>query len=91
MSGQKSPTRCSTDLGRPIPPLGLRHLEAGNRRIDVDDLVVLADALDVSPLMLLLPGDVAAAETQAMLLLLLGGQPGARRVLAKEALTDGND
>jgi transcriptional regulator with XRE-family HTH domain len=42
-------------LGRPIPPLGLRRIEAGERRIDVDDLVALALALEVSPLRLLLP------------------------------------
>jgi transcriptional regulator with XRE-family HTH domain len=48
-------SRRLTDLGREIPPLGLRHLEAGARRVDVDDLVALAIALRVSPLALLLP------------------------------------
>ena len=42
-------------LGRPIPPLGLRRMEAGERRIDVDDLVALAVALGVSPIGLLMP------------------------------------
>lgn len=51
------------DLGRPIPPLGLRRIEAGDRRIDVDDLVALALALEVSPLALLLPG--VASDTPA--------------------------
>ncbi|WP_202615924.1 helix-turn-helix domain-containing protein [Arthrobacter sp. H-02-3] len=42
-------------IGRPIPPLGLRRIEAGDRRVDVDDLVALAVVLNVSPLALLLP------------------------------------
>jgi transcriptional regulator with XRE-family HTH domain len=42
-------------LGRPIPPLGLRRMEAGERRVDVDDLMALAMVLHVSPLTLLLP------------------------------------
>lgn len=44
-------------VGRPIPPLGLRRIEAGDRRVDVDDLVALAVVFDVSPLTLLLPED----------------------------------
>lgn len=43
-----------TDLGRPIPELGIRRLEAEARRVDVDDLMTLAIALEVSPLQLLL-------------------------------------
>lgn len=42
-------------LGRPIPPLGLRRIEAGTRRVDVDDLVAIAIALGVSPASLLMP------------------------------------
>ncbi|KOG77350.1 hypothetical protein ACZ90_59415 [Streptomyces albus subsp. albus] len=42
-------------LGRSIPPLGISRIEAGTRRIDTDDLVALALALNVSPLTLLLP------------------------------------
>lgn len=42
-------------VGRPIPPLGLRRIEAGERRVDVDDLMALAVVFDVSPLALLLP------------------------------------
>lgn len=42
-------------MGRPIPPLGLRRMEAGERRVDVDDLMSLAMVLRVSPLALLLP------------------------------------
>jgi 8-oxo-dGTP pyrophosphatase MutT (NUDIX family)/transcriptional regulator with XRE-family HTH domain len=44
-------------LGRPIPTLGLSRIEKGNRRVDVDDLVALAVALEVSPGTLLLPPD----------------------------------
>jgi len=44
-------------IGRPIPTLGLSRIEKGNRRVDVDDLVALAIALDVSPGALLLPRD----------------------------------
>lgn len=44
-------------VGRPIPPLGLRRIEAGERRVDVDDLVALAVVFGVSPLTLLLPED----------------------------------
>lgn len=48
-------SRILDGLGRPIPALGLRRIEAGERRVDVDDLVALALALEVSPLRLLLP------------------------------------
>jgi 8-oxo-dGTP diphosphatase len=44
-------------LGRPIPTLGLSRIERGNRRVDADDLIALAIALDVSPVELLLPPD----------------------------------
>lgn len=42
-------------IGRDIPPLGLRRIEAGTRRVDVDDLVALAAALGASPVTLLMP------------------------------------
>jgi transcriptional regulator with XRE-family HTH domain len=42
-------------LGRPIPPLGIRRIEAGERRVDVDDLMAFAIALSVSPASLLMP------------------------------------
>jgi len=48
-------SRGLSDLGREIPPLGLRRIEAGVRRVDTDDLVTIALALNVSPLALLLP------------------------------------
>ncbi len=48
-------SRRPEELGRPIPPLGLTRIRDGKRRIDVDDLIALALALDVSPAVLLLP------------------------------------
>lgn len=44
-----------SELGRPILPSGLSKIEQGDRRVDVDDLVALAVALNVSPGWLLLP------------------------------------
>lgn len=44
-----------TRVGRPILSTGLHRLEQGKRRIDADDLVALAAALDVSPITLLMP------------------------------------
>lgn len=49
-------------VGRPIPPLGLRRIEHGERRVDADDLVALALVLNVNPSALLLP-HVESAET----------------------------
>jgi transcriptional regulator with XRE-family HTH domain len=43
------------EIGRAIPELGLRRIESGDRRVDVDDLMALAVALKVSPISLLLP------------------------------------
>jgi transcriptional regulator with XRE-family HTH domain len=45
-------------LGRPIPVLGLSRIENAARRVDADDLVALAVALDVSPAALLMPREV---------------------------------
>ena len=42
-------------LERPIPVLGVQRIEAGTRRVDVDDLVTIAVALGVSPASLLMP------------------------------------
>jgi transcriptional regulator with XRE-family HTH domain len=41
--------------GRAISPSGLSKVENGDRRVDVDDLMALAIALDVNPHALLLP------------------------------------
>ena len=48
-------SRQLADIGRDIPPLGLRRIESGERRVDVDDLAALAVVFDVSPLALLFP------------------------------------
>lgn len=45
----------TAELGRPIPALGISRIEAGTRRVDADDLVALAVALNVHPAALLLP------------------------------------
>ncbi|OZF00547.1 helix-turn-helix domain-containing protein [Rhodococcoides fascians] len=42
-------------LGRPIPTLGLRKIEANERRVDADDLIALSLALGTNPNALLLP------------------------------------
>jgi transcriptional regulator with XRE-family HTH domain len=53
-------------LGRPILPSGLSKIEQGTRRVDVDDLVALADALRTVPSGLLrgrdLPSDTQHEE-----------------------------
>lgn len=49
-------------IGRPIPVLGLRRIERGERRVDVDDLFALAYALGVPPVDLLVPGNLTSAE-----------------------------
>jgi len=50
--------------GREIPPLAVRRIEEGERRVDVDDLVALSVALNVSPATLLMPNsDEEAADT----------------------------
>lgn len=51
-------------LGHPIPTLGLRRIESRARRVNVDDLVAIAVALNVSPQALLMPeGDTAILPT----------------------------
>jgi hypothetical protein len=81
-------------VGRPIPPLGLRHLEAGSRRVDVDDLVALAIALDVPALTLLMPdpGDRFTAHEATQLIL---GGPRSLNMpkgpTLEELITDGDN
>lgn len=45
------------EVGRPTLPTVISKIERGERRVDVDDLVALALALNVSPAALLLPPD----------------------------------
>ena len=51
-----------SQLGRPIPTLGLSRIERGERRVDVDDLMALAIALGVNPIALLIPEDAGPDE-----------------------------
>ena len=51
-----------TQLGRPIPVLGLRRIEKGERRVDVDELAALAEALEVPAVLLLFPIGQPGAE-----------------------------
>lgn len=57
-------SRMLEEIGRSIPPLGLRRIESGERRIDADDLVALAVVLNVSPLALLLPTEASQLTSQ---------------------------
>ncbi|MFE7719591.1 helix-turn-helix domain-containing protein [Nocardia rhizosphaerihabitans] len=53
--------------GRPIPVLGLSRIEAGDRRVDADDLVALAYVLEVNPHALLVPLiDIRAGEPESV-------------------------
>jgi transcriptional regulator with XRE-family HTH domain len=52
--------------GRPIPVIGLRRIEKGERRVDVDDLIALAVVLNVAPVDLLVPNDVEADRPYAL-------------------------
>jgi transcriptional regulator with XRE-family HTH domain len=54
-----------SELGRPIPVLGLRRIEQGERRVDLDDLAALAAALGVPPILLAFP---LAAEKEVEIL-----------------------
>lgn len=54
-------SRQLSEAGRDIPPLGLRRLEAGERKVDVDDLMALAVVLDVAPIRLLMPSTWSTA------------------------------
>lgn len=43
------------EVGRPIATLGLSRIEKGERRVDADDLLALAEVLGASPASLLMP------------------------------------
>lgn len=47
----------TADAGRYMPASGITRMEHGERRIDVDDLVILAQVLDVTVGHLLAPPD----------------------------------
>jgi transcriptional regulator with XRE-family HTH domain len=48
-------------IGQPIAVLGLRRIERGERRVDFDDLLALAIALEVPPVDLMVPALVSDA------------------------------
>jgi transcriptional regulator with XRE-family HTH domain len=52
LSQQTLAERCTT-LGRPMTNIALSRTERARRRCDIDDLVAIATALDVSPIALL--------------------------------------
>ncbi|MEW1925895.1 XRE family transcriptional regulator [Streptomyces sp. NPDC088360] len=52
LSQQGLAERC-TALGRPLSNLALSRTERARRRCDIDDLVTITAALDVSPIALL--------------------------------------
>ena len=51
------------EVGRPLGHSAIDQIEKGTRRVDVDDLMALAVALDVSPITLLLPDNPEAEVT----------------------------
>lgn len=53
-------------LGRPIPESSIGKIEMGVRKVEVDDLMAFAVALDVSPLALLLPDARSENETVSL-------------------------
>lgn len=64
---QKRLAELVTEAGRPMSASIVGKIECGSRRVDVDDLVAIAFALEVSPARLLLsanrdPEDVPAAD-----------------------------
>jgi transcriptional regulator with XRE-family HTH domain len=62
--GYANLARMLEEIRRPIPELGLRRIESGDRRVDADDLVALAAVLGVSPITLLLPGMPGADKSE---------------------------
>jgi transcriptional regulator with XRE-family HTH domain len=55
---QKGLSARTKAAGRPMVPTVISKIERADRRVDVDDLVALAIALDVSPSRLLMPAGV---------------------------------
>ncbi|MGW4974676.1 helix-turn-helix domain-containing protein [Streptomyces mirabilis] len=83
-----STTRLSAalkELGHSIPATGITRIEKGERRVDTDDLVALALALNVSPVALLLP---AAEDSETPIELTEGVALPARKAWA---WTDGDE
>jgi hypothetical protein len=49
--------RSLSKIGRPIPELGLRRIERGERRVDYDDLLALAYVLKIAPVDLMVSNE----------------------------------
>jgi len=62
--GVRELSRRLTEIGRPILPSGITKIEQGARRVDADDLVALALALEVNPNALLMPETADGTATQ---------------------------
>jgi transcriptional regulator with XRE-family HTH domain len=69
MTAQQLAERCK-DLGAPIHRTTITKIENGRTRFDVGELLILAAALDVPPLVLLYP-DLPAGDVE-----ILPGEPG---------------
>lgn len=63
---QQGLARRTEELGRRILASSIAKIETGERRVDVDDLFVLAAALNVTPLRLVLPDDAGTESTFAV-------------------------
>ncbi|HWF68191.1 MAG TPA: helix-turn-helix transcriptional regulator [Mycobacterium sp.] len=66
----KAPNKLG-EVGRPLGHSAVDQIEKGTRRVDVDDLVALALALDVSPITLLMP-DMPGADDPAKMVAVAG-------------------
>ncbi len=52
-------SRNLSDIGRPIPELGLRRIERGERRVDFEDLLALCYVFRICPVDLMVSRDAA--------------------------------
>src|SRR4249919_3060036 len=56
-------SRKLAEVDRPIPELGLRRIEKGERRVDYDDLLALCVVLEICPVDLMVPGNLVEHHT----------------------------
>lgn len=54
------------DIGQPIPRLGLQRLEAGDRKVNAEEIVALARVFDVPALLLMFPFDATSTPTEIL-------------------------
>lgn len=74
-----------TALGQPIPTIGLTRIEKGERRVDIDEVVALAQVFNVPPIMLMFPIGMAE-ETELLPGQRLDPWKAAKWFMGKEAL-----